>query len=209
MMNIGLIMSGLGLLSSLFDPNKQTEVPEELKAALEIIKQRAAEGLSRKEEAELVNQLKAQLANEAAASKALIDKQLGGRQDSGAYMAALRRLSRQRLQALGQGVSRIQQLDEATKRQAENALANAGLLKYNLDAYRNQLENTQRPWGSLMGAGMKLWAMDRYLKQLKENIPSLDAGSKRNYPAFDQLAPRYDLFKEWQKRFGTNWRNRG
>jgi len=193
-----------GLIGSIADPQESPKVPQELLDALEQLNERAKEGLSSKEEAAFLKELKAQLSNEAAAAKAMTDKAFGGNKDTGAYMAALKRLQQQRLNALGQGITNIQKMDEEAKRAAINALANTSLMKYNLDAYNTQWKNAQKPWGDLMGSGMNMWAMKNYLNRLKEmNKKMQDAFNKSSRPGY--TGPNYTGGNGFSNYVSNRW----
>jgi len=180
-----------GLIGSILDRPETAQMSPQLKAALEKLQLRAKEGMSSEEEAAYINQLKGHLASEADAAKALVDKKMGGNQDTGAYMAALQRIQQSKNNTIGDGYNNLKKMDEQVKRQAESQLVNAGLIEQQINEQSRLQENAQKPWGDLVGSGIQMLAMENYLKKMKDAnkdlyTPKFNGGGLAQMPGFNQ-----------------------
>ena len=170
---LGIGTSAFGALGSIFGSGQQTDLPPELQKLFSILEQRGEEGLSEEERRRLAAGLTARLGNEFGGLSALTNQQL---QRSGAgvgvQQAAREKLSGQRFQAVGAGLSNIEGINQQVK---SSALGQLTQLSGLLPAFTS---DPGAAYGELLGAGFDLLSMSRQQKQSKDLLKGLQRGNQ-------------------------------
>lgn len=170
---LGGLSAASGLLGNLFGSGQETTLPPQLEHLFATLEQRSKEGIATDEENRLLQQLTQRLGNEFGALSSLTSQRLQQQgAGTGVQQAARDQLSKQRFNALGEGIGRISALDEAAKSGALSQMSSlAGILP-------SFTTDTGAGFASLFGSGVDLLLSQTLQDDNKKLLKSITGGNE-------------------------------